>query len=145
MYELDEKDMAILRELKGNARASFRKIARKLNIATTTVINKYNRLAKEGVIKKATIEIDYEKMGYTLTALIDIRVSRGRLVEVEEKIAKRQNVYAVYDVTGDFEAEILARFRNRKELNDFIKSLLAMEYVARTNTHLVLNVVKEEL
>src|SRR3989338_3823493 len=144
MYRLDEKDMAVLNELRRNSRASFRKIARKLNVATTTVINKYRRLLKEGIVKKATVEIDYEKMGYTLIALIDLRVSKGRLIEVEEKVAKMHNVFAVYDITGDFDAVILARFRNRKEMNDFIKSLLAMEYVERTNTHLVLNTVKEE-
>ena len=145
MYRLDEKDIAILNELKKDSRESFRKIARKLNVATTTVINKHKRLRDAGIIKKSTIEIDYEKMGYTLAALIDLRVSKGRLIEVEEKIAKRHNVYAVYDITGDSDSVILARFINRKELNDFIKSLLAMEYVERTNTHLILNIVKEEL
>lgn len=144
MYRLDEKDIDILNELKKNSRESFRKIARKLGVATTTVINKHNRLREAGIIKKSTIEIDYEKMGYTLAALIDLRVSKGRLIEVEEKVAKKHNVYAVYDITGDFDAEIFARFISRKEMNDFIKSLLAMEYVERTNTHLILNIVKEE-
>src|SRR3989344_5317978 len=110
MYRLDEKDIAILNELKKDSRESFRKIARKLNVATTTVINKHKRLRDAGIIKKSTIEIDYEKMGYTLAALIDLRVSKGRLIEVEEKIAKRHNVYAVYDITGDSDSVILARF-----------------------------------
>lgn len=31
-----------------------------------------------------------------------------------------------------------------EELNIFVKSLLTIEFVERTNTHLVLNVVKED-
>ncbi|MCX6818651.1 MAG: Lrp/AsnC ligand binding domain-containing protein, partial [Candidatus Aenigmarchaeota archaeon] len=74
---------------------------------------------------------------------IELTVSKGKLVEVEEKIAKKHNAFAVYDVTGDTDAMIIARFRSREELNDFVKSLLAMEFVERTNTHLVLNTLKE--
>ncbi len=141
---MDETDMKILRELSKDSRKSFREIARKLGVATTTVINKYNRLVKNDVIKNPSIVIDHEKIGYTLTAAIELIVSKGKLVEVEEKLAKKHNVYGVYDITGESDALILARFRDRKELNDFVKSLLSMDFVERTNTHLVLNTVKED-
>ena len=144
MYRLDEKDMAVLNELRRNSRASFRKIARKLNVATTTVINKYRRLLKEGIVKRATIEIDYEKMGYTLIALIDLRVSKGRLMEVEEKVAKMHNVFAVYDITGASDAIIIARFPTRRKMDNFLKKLQTFEFVERTETKLVLNTIKEE-
>lgn len=141
----DHVDTHILRELARDSRLSFRSIGRKLDIATTTVIHRYERMKKEGIIKNSSVVIDYEKIGYNIVALIELTVSKGRLVEVEEKLAKRRNVYAVYDITGDTDAVILARFKDRKELNDFVKSILAMEFVERTNTHLVLNTVKEDL
>ena len=141
---LDALDRNILRELARDSRKSFREVARSLNVATSTVISKYNRLVQKGVIRRAGLVIDYEKVGYSLSVAIELTVAKGKLLEVEEKIGKRHNVYAVYDITGDSDALILARFRNRNELNDFVKSLLAMEYVQRTNTHVVLNVVKED-
>lgn len=143
MYEAGETDMKILRELSKNSRTSFRKLARSIGVATTTVISKYNRMKEEGVIKNSSIIIDYEKIGYNLTALIELRVSKGKLTEAESNIAHKHNVYAVYDITGADDAVILARFRDRKELNIFVKSLLSMEFIERTNTHLVLNTVKE--
>ena len=144
MFKTDETDMKILRELSKDSRISFRKLARKLGIATTTAISRYRRMKKLGILRCHSVIVDYEKLGYSLTVLIDMRVSKGKLAEVESKIAHKHNVYAVYDVTGADDAVILARFRNREELNDFVKSLLAMEFVERTNTHLVLNTIKED-
>jgi len=142
--KLDKKDIAIINELNKDARASFREIARKLGVATTTVINKYNRLKKLGIIKSTAPIIDREKVGYGLTAAIEIIVSKGKLMEVEKKIAKMPRVFAVYDITGEPDALILACFRTRAELNDFVKSLLVMPCIERTNTHFVLNTVKED-
>jgi len=39
---------------------------------------------------------------------------------------------------------VIAKFRNRKELSDFTKSLLSMPFIERTNTHVVLTTVKED-
>jgi len=144
MFEVHKKDMEILRELAEDSRKSYREIARKLGIATSTVMNRVNVMKKEGVIKSSTLHLDHEKLGYSLTALIEITVAKGKMIEIENKIAKNPNVYAVYDITGEMDAAILARFKNRKELNGFVKSLLATEFIERTNTHLVLNVIKEE-
>ena len=145
MYRMDEKDNRILRELALNSRTSFRKIAGKLGMATTTVISRHNRLKKEGIIKKHGISIDHEKTGYPIKVLIEIIAERGKLIDVEEIISKKPNVCAVYDITGETDAAVIARFRTRKELNDFLKSTLSMEHVQRTNTHLILNTVKEEM
>lgn len=142
---IDDSDMKILRELAKDSRLSFRTMGKKLGLATTTVIHRYEKMKKDGVIKYSSVIIDHEKLGYDIVAMIELVVSKGKLVDVEERIAKKHNVYAVYDITGDMDAVILARFKDRKELNDFVKSLLATEFVERTNTHLVLNVVKEDL
>ncbi|MCD6215609.1 MAG: Lrp/AsnC family transcriptional regulator [Candidatus Aenigmarchaeota archaeon] len=141
---IDEKDRKILRELLRDSRQSFRRIARKVGLTTSTVVKRYKNLKKEGIIKKSTVLVDAEKIGYPLTATIEIRISKGKLSEVEKHISKKYNVIAVYDVTGEFDALIIARFRNRKELNSFVKSLLSTEYIERTNTHFVLNTIKED-
>ena len=65
-------------------------------------------------------------------------------MNVENEVSKIDNVVSVYDITGDFDIAVIARFRDRSGLNDFIKRLLAMPYVKRTVTNVVLNVVKED-
>ena len=62
---------------------------------------------------------------------------------METEIAKMKVTCAVYDVTGDNDAIIIAKFKNRQELNQFTKKLLSMSFVERTNTHIVLDTIKE--
>lgn len=141
---LDELDLKILKILLENGRLSARKIADKLDVSVGTVIKRIERLEKEKIITGYSAVINHEKLGYEFVAIIEIRVSQGKLLEVESQIAKMPNVYGVYDVTGDFDAIVIAKFKSRKELDDFIKGLLATPHVERTRTHFVLNVVKED-
>jgi DNA-binding Lrp family transcriptional regulator len=143
-FGLDETDIKILKALVLNARLSSRQIAQKLGISTGTVLARIRNLEKIGVIKGYSAIIDYEKLGYELTAITEITVSKGKLIELEKEIAKFQNVCCVYDITGLTDAMVIAKFKTRKELSDFTKTLLKMPFVERTNTHLVLTTVKED-
>lgn len=142
--KVDDLDLKIIRELQKDARQSYREIAGKLRIAEGTVYNRVNKLRELEVIKGFIPNIDYSKLGYDLVALVGLMVGGGHLPEIEEKIAREPNVSAVYDVTGEYDAIIVAKFKNRSGLNDFVKRILAMKYVKRTYTMVVLNVMKEE-
>lgn len=143
--KIDDLDGKILYEMSRNSRASFRQIARRLGVSIATVINRVKRLEEDGIIKGYTVSIDAEKLGYDLTAVIEVSVSKGKLAEVENEIAKKANVISVYDITGLTDIIVVARFKNRKELNSFVKSMLSMEFVEHTNTRVVLSTVKEDL
>ena len=97
----------------------------------------------EGLIKGYSVLLDHEKLGYQLTVVTEITVSKGRLVETENEIAKIPNVCCVYDVTGLTDAIIVAKFKSREDLGQFTKRLLSLPYIERTNTHVVLTTVKE--
>jgi len=102
-------------------------------------------LERAGVIKGYSAVLDHERMGYQLTVLAEITVSKGKLLEMEQAISKIPNTCAVYDVTGLTDAVVLAKFKSRDELSKFTKSLLSMPFVDRTNTHMVLTTVKEDM
>ncbi|TLZ71108.1 MAG: Lrp/AsnC family transcriptional regulator [Methanobacteriota archaeon] len=141
---LDELDVAILRRLNQDARKSFRDIARELRVSISTVSNRVKRLEAEGVVLGYIPVLDEKRLGYDVLAVIGIRISKGKLLEVQRKIGREDKVVDVYDVTGEYDSVIIARFRNTKELDAFIKRLVAMENVERTYTQVVLNVVKQE-
>ena len=141
--KLDELDRNILNELIDNSRLSYRQIARKLGVSVATVMHRVNILEKEKIIKRNTSILDYEKLGYDIEVLIDVRIAKGKLIEVERKIAVDPNVFAVYDTTGDFDAVILARFHNRRKMDAFLKKIQTFDFVERTNTKLVLSTIKE--
>ncbi|MEM4312358.1 MAG: Lrp/AsnC family transcriptional regulator [Nitrososphaerales archaeon] len=141
---LDEIDKKLLKEFIRNARQSFREIAKKLNLSVGTVVSRTKKLEEDGIIKGYTAMIDHEKIGYELTAIIEIVVSKGKLLDVEREVSKLNSTCSVYDVTGLTDAIVIAKFRNREELSHFTKTLLSLPFVERTNTHVVLTTVKED-
>jgi len=140
---LDNKDYAIIKLIQADARMPFNEIARKLKVSEGTVFNRLEKLKKAGIVKGFQAVIDYELLGYEITAIIGLRVGSGMIPQVEAEVSKKPNVLAVYDVTGEYDALLICRFKSRMQMNDFIKSLLTIKYVERTNTYLVLNTVKE--
>ena len=140
---LNETDVRILKGLLEDARYSSRQIAKNVGVSVGTVLSRIKKMEDDGIIKGYSALLDHEKLGYELTVVTEITVSKGRLTETESEIAKISNVCGVYDVTGLTDAIIIAKFRSREELGRFTKTLLALPYIERTNTHVVLKTVKE--
>lgn len=143
-HQVDAMDRRILASLNDDARKSYRDIASELDIALSTVSTRVKRLEEAGIIRGYVPLIDATALGYELTVVISVKISHGNLIEVQDALSERHEVFGVYDVTGDFDSVILARFGSRTELNDFVKDMLAHEDVEHTTTHLVLNTIKEE-
>jgi len=143
--DLDALDLRILGLLQKDSRLSFNKIAGKLSISVGTAFNHIKSLEKKGVLKGYTILLDSNRVGYSLTTLIMIQVEGGHLLDVEDEVSKSANVVAVYDITGDYDAAVIAKFKDRSCLNSFIKNLMTIPHVKRTVTSVVLDVVKEDL
>jgi len=135
---LDDIDRELLKELLADSKRSYRELAKAIGVSAATVINHVQRLESAGVIKDYTIGLDHERLGYELTVITEIIVSKGKLLETEEEISKIPNTCAVYDITGQTDAMVVVKFKSRSNLSDFTKKLLAMPYVERTNTHVVL-------
>ena len=144
MKEVDDLDKEILSMLNQDSTKKLRPIADNLKRSPTTINKHKEELEKSGIIKGYTINIDYEKLGYDIIALIELTIAKGKMIEVEHEIAKNPHIFGVYDITGEYDAVILARFKTRKALNVFVKHLNSYEFVVRTNTHLVLNIIKEK-
>ena len=141
---LDEIDRKILGELRLDCRASYRQIAKRIRISVGTVLGRIRRMEKAGVILGYSVRVDPEKIGYEFTVIVEITVSKGKLIEMEQMISKLPSTCAVYDVTGLTDAIVIAKFHNREELSKFTKTMLGMPFVNRTNTRVVLTTIKED-
>lgn len=141
---IDQMDRSILTHLLSDGRASLRQMAHELRVSTTTVAARVSRLEQAGIISGYSATVNFERLGYDLTAITQILVSKGKLFEMEREIAKLPGVCAVYDVTGEFDAVVIAKFRNRFELGRFTKRLLNLPFVERTKTQLVLETIRED-
>ncbi len=142
---MDELDRKILNLLQKNARLSYREIARELRVAVGTVYNRIKRMEEGGILLGFASVLDYEKLGFGLTAVIGVKAQGRRIVEIEREIAKSKRVMLVYDTTGEYDIFVVAKFRDRADMNSFVKWLLSLEGVEKTNTSVAMQVVKEDM
>ena len=110
---MDSLDKQILELLSEDGRKSYRKISRELGVSVGTIHNRVDKLTKSGIISKFVPVIDHEKLGYTLTAVIGIEIKGGTISFLTEKEPFKNNLLAVYDVTGQFDGIIIAKFKYR--------------------------------
>jgi DNA-binding Lrp family transcriptional regulator len=141
---MDDINQKILNALLENSRLSYRQIAKNTGISAATVMNRIKSLEEEGVIKGYSTLIDYDKLGFEFNVIIEVRVSHGNLAEVEKKLSADYNVVAVYDATGDFDVTLIGRFKNRKQLDAYVKKIQTFPNIERTSTRLILKTIKEE-
>ena len=140
---LDNVDRAIIEELERDSRTSQRKLASKIGVAQGTITNRMQRLESDGVIKGYGVKLDAESVGWGMTIMAGLRIEKGRMIEVQEKIASDPRVFTVYDITGDWDSMVLARVEDRSDLDDLTKTVFTLEGVVRSFTHVILNTVKE--
>ena len=141
---LDATDRTILAALLEDARISQRGLAKRVGVAQGTITNRLRRLEEMGVIKGYTVLLDAESIGWTMTVITGLRIQKGTMIDVQQQIAADPRVFAVYDVTGDYDSMVLARVQSRKDLDDLTKTVFTMEGVQRSITQVVLNTVKED-
>lgn len=141
---IDDLDRQILAELSKDARQSSRIIAETIGVSTGTVYNRIKKMTEREIIQGYIPLLDHIKVGYVFTVLILIQVEGEHIVKVEKNLASIKEVVAVYDITGEFDVAVLAKFKSQPSLNNFIKTMLKMPYVQRTVTNMVLNTVKED-
>jgi|TARA_Y100001954_G_scaffold100613_1_gene109621 DNA-binding Lrp family transcriptional regulator len=141
---MDDLDRAILEKLCEDARLSQRKLAQLLGVAQGTVTKRMQRMEESGLIKNYAAVLDAEKVGWSMTIMAGLRIQKGRMIEVQEKIASDPRVFNVYDITGDWDSMVLARVKDRSDLDNLTKTVFTQDGVIRSYTHVVLNTVKEE-
>lgn len=144
MTSIDETDKKIIAEYLKDARVSYREVAKRLQLAVGTVLTRTKKLENDGIIESYSAVLNHDKLGYEIIAISEITVSKGKLTEVENAIAKLSPTCAVYDVTGENDVILISKFKSRDEMSDFTKKLLSMSNVERTNSRIVLNTIKED-
>ncbi len=142
LKEFDELDKRIIEMICNSSQGSYRQLAKQLGVHPTTLIQRIKHLEKMGVVKGYRAKIDYVAMGYDYTGLV--HVYSDNAVEVENELVKIPEVAAVYDVTGDADIVVLVTCLNRDEFSAVVKRINSIDGVHKTNTSVVLNVVKSE-
>ncbi len=136
-------DRKLINELLGDGRASLRSLAEDLDVSVTTVSNHLSDLEQAQVIRGYTPKIDYNGLGYDVTAILQLKVEGSALVDVTETLTEHPQMISVYEVTGDHDIVAIGKFLDTDDMNDSIKKLLTDPEIKESNTSVVLNPAKE--
>ena len=132
-------DSKLVNALLDDGRASLRSLAEELDVSVTTVSNHLSDLEERGAITGYTPKVNYDLLGYDVTAIVQLKVEGTALPEVTERLSNERQMISVYEVTGDYDIIAIGKFEDTDGMNSQIKSLLADPNINESNTSVVLN------
>ena len=136
-------DRKLVNALLGDGRASLRSLGEDLDVSVTTVSNHLSDLEDEGIINGYTPKVDYDALGYDVTAIIQLKVEGSSLPDVTESLKEHKQMISVYEVTGDYDIIAVGKFTDTDGMNAQIKELLTDPEINESNTSVVLNTASE--
>lgn len=137
---MDHIDEEILMMLQKNARTPLKAIAEKVYLSSPAVAARISRLEKEGIIKGYHTDINWFKLGYHITAFINLEVEPYQKAEFYPFIKACSNVIECSCVTGHYAMLLKVRFSTTMKLDSFIGQI---QKFGRTSTQIVFSTAVE--
>ena len=132
---LDEIDHQILDILIDNARIPFTDISKKLLVSAGTVHVRVKKMEDAGILKGSSLNLDYEKLGYSFIAYIGLYLERNDLTEkVLSELEKIPNVTVAHITTGKFNIYCKLRAKDTKHAKDLIFAIDDIPGISRSET-----------
>ena len=120
---MDKIDKELLRLLTENARMPLNQLAQKVFLSSLAVASRIEKLEREGIIQSYTTKVDYLKLGYPITAFINLEVQPQQKQSFYSYIESCPNVLECDCVTGRYSMLIKVAFPSTQELDSFIGQL----------------------
>ncbi|AEL28400.1 MULTISPECIES: Lrp/AsnC ligand binding domain-containing protein [Cyclobacterium] len=139
ILDIDNVDLKIISLLNKDAKTPYTEIAKKVFVSSGTVHVRMRKLEDLGVVKSATLNIDYSKLGYDISAFLGIYLEKSSLYDtVIEKLKDISEVINAYYTTGNYSifAKIICKDTNH--LRDVLNKIQLVEGIDRTETLIVL-------
>ncbi len=135
---IDKKDMKIIEYLKEHGRDKISDISNSLEIPRATIFERMERLRKDGFIKKYTVDLNYEKLGYSVLAYIMIQYNPKSSIDQRSlcvNLSRVDNVISASIITGDWDIILLTAQKSMKDLSTFVlEKLRTMDGVEKSVT-----------
>ena len=143
---MDDTDRKILNILKGNSRISNLEIARQINLAPSAALKRLHRLEDSGIVSGYTTRVAHNKLDLSMNVLISVVTSESAgAIAIGKKLAALPEICDVFDVAGNISYIVRAVVKDTENLNNLIIKMGQIPGVMRTQTTLIMNVLKNEL
>lgn len=117
---MDELDKQILEILQEDVKMPYHEIGARLNVGSTTIFTRVQKMVNSGIIQRFTVELDCSKVGFPACKWVGISVEPGKIDEVAQKIAMFDEVRLVATTDGDHDIVIEVVGSDEKEIGKLI-------------------------
>ena len=142
---MDNLDIRILKCLRRNARLAASAISEEVNLSVSAVIERIRKMESSGLIKGYTIQIDQEKIGNHIVAIVEVSLRHPDYYEGFAKLVGNcSNIACCYYQTGEFEFALRIEAADTEHLDQVYRMIKGYEGVIKMQTHIALKTVKQE-
>jgi len=117
---MDDLDKQILDILQENVKMPYHEIGKRLDVGSTTIFTRVQKLIKKGIIQRFTVELDSTLVGFPACKWVGISVEPGRIDEIAEKISEFDEVRLVATTDGDHDIVLEIIGADEREIGRFI-------------------------
>jgi len=113
--DLDDLDLRILDQLQENCALTNQDLAQRVHASPPTCLRRVRRLVEEGVISRQVAILAPEKLGSTLTAIVEVTLdvqAAERLAEFEAAMQAEPAVLQCYRVSTGPDFVVIAQVRD---------------------------------
>lgn len=142
MVDLDHTDIAILRCLQDDCRASLRNIAKRIDVSVPTVSARLATLEQLGIVKGYKVLLDPERLNESsVTLFVKTRLQAAE--EMATAIAKHEWARRV-TVAHSGWVLVDATVVNRADIDEVLETISGLPDVIDCTHHVTVHTVKEE-
>src|SRR6478735_3388865 len=105
-FNIDDKDLAILKLLQQNARATVKEISEKIHLSTTPVHERIKRMEEAGVIKQYAALVDHAKVKKGLMVICYVSLkqhNKSAGTKFIKSILEMNEVVECFSISGEFD------------------------------------------
>lgn len=140
MTNLDDIDRRLLAALQRNARETVTALGAEVSLSAPAVKRRLDRLERAGVIRRYTVDIAQDALGWTVEAFVDLEFGPGTTTEaIAVWLSQHPEVAEAWTVTGVADARVRVHAADQRHLETFLNRLREDAGVLRTQTVVVLS------
>lgn len=144
-YSLDATDLKILANLQADACLANAKLAKKVGMAPSAVLERVKKLEQKGIIQAYATRINPEALELKLLAFIFVKTSEGPgNVSVAKQLAKLNEVLELHHIAGEDCYLVKVRVKDPQSLIQLMREKFSrIPGIVSTKSTIVLETHKE--
>ncbi|WP_420385927.1 Lrp/AsnC ligand binding domain-containing protein [Roseivirga sp.] len=139
-YEIDNVDLKILSLLQHNAKKPYTEIAKAAFVSSGTVHVRMSKLEKMGIVKGASLDLNLNKLGYTVSSFLGVFLSKSSLYDkVANQLKKIKEITSIHYTTGNYSMFVRIYAKSTDHLKDILHDKIQkVDGIERTETFVIL-------